>query len=171
MNELNQLLTGRVARRVDSGVIDYWIQHLAHQPHHVFAIVDPARDPVLLRKFTCEAVLPELGSAGPYVVPATDEVIARTWGNSSAIFAVCSYPMTALVQHCARLFDAQLETGEEVYFRFYDPRILRAVAPVCDEDERFELLGPVHSYLVEDRSATYAHKITRAGVTGVGVPA
>ncbi|MFT3698829.1 MAG: DUF4123 domain-containing protein [Kofleriaceae bacterium] len=171
MKEPNQIIDGRRARLVDSGVVDYWVRYLARQPHHVFAVIDPARDPSLLKKFTCEPIVPELGAFGPHVTVANDELVTRAWGNASAIFAVCSYPMTALVQHCARLFESQLETGEEIYFRFYDPRVLRAVARVCDEDERLELLGPVHSFLVEDRVATYAHDISRAGITGVGVPA
>ena len=38
---------------------------------------------------------------------------------------------------------------KEVYFRFYDPRVLRTFLPTCTPEETTEFFGPVRSYLVE----------------------
>jgi len=43
------------------------------------------------------------------------------------------------------------EAGQEMYFRFYDPRVLRAFLPVCTPQEAKEFFGPVRSFLVEAR--------------------
>jgi NAD-dependent SIR2 family protein deacetylase len=41
------------------------------------------------------------------------------------------------------------EKGRRAYFRFYDPRIFRAVLPVCTPPEVAQLFGPIHRFLVE----------------------
>ena len=41
------------------------------------------------------------------------------------------------------------ETGEEVYFRFYDPRVLRVFLPTCSVRQKAELFGEIRSFLLE----------------------
>ena len=39
--------------------------------------------------------------------------------------------------------------GEEVYFRFYDPRVLRGFLPNCTPGEIREFFGPIREFLME----------------------
>ncbi|MDX2148572.1 MAG: DUF4123 domain-containing protein [Planctomycetota bacterium] len=41
-------------------------------------------------------------------------------------------------------------TGESAYFRYYDPRILRAFLPACTPTELKQFFGPVVSFHVQD---------------------
>ena len=37
-----------------------------------------------------------------------------------------------------------------LYFRYYDPRVLRTYLPTCNEQEMRTVFGPVLRYIVED---------------------
>ena len=41
------------------------------------------------------------------------------------------------------------EDGKPLYFRYYDPRVLRAFLPTCNADDLKVLFGPVDDYLLE----------------------
>jgi hypothetical protein len=42
------------------------------------------------------------------------------------------------------------EDGKELYFRFYDPRVLRVFLPTCSPRETTGFFGPIKSFLLED---------------------
>jgi hypothetical protein len=42
-----------------------------------------------------------------------------------------------------------VSTGNQLYFRFYDPRVLRMFLPTCTAEQRTEFLGPLGSILAE----------------------
>ena len=41
-------------------------------------------------------------------------------------------------------------TGKPMYFRYYDPRVLRVFLPTCTPAEQQTMFGPVQSYFAED---------------------
>ena len=41
--------------------------------------------------------------------------------------------------------------GKKLYFRYYDPRVLREYLPTCNEEELAAFFGPVVSYMMEDK--------------------
>ena len=41
------------------------------------------------------------------------------------------------------------EDGKPLYFRYYDPRVLRVYLPTCNESELKTVFGPVTHYWVE----------------------
>jgi hypothetical protein len=45
--------------------------------------------------------------------------------------------------------------GKEVFFRFYDPRILRRFLPVCTPAETRQFFGPVMQFWVEDEKPEF----------------
>lgn len=45
------------------------------------------------------------------------------------------------------------EDGKELYFRFYDPRILRLYLPTCTKTETAAFFGPVLRFLIESEDA------------------
>lgn len=57
--------------------------------------------------------------------------------------------MDELVEHFASLTHVLMPDGNEVLFRFQDPRVLRVLLPVCNEEELGQLFGPVKAFLIE----------------------
>ena len=127
-----------------------------------YALLDAARDPGV-RAFILEhapnavslyAGLDEdLADVAPYLVPLTVERIAtlsaQGWGNSWGVFLKSEAEIESLRRHFRKFLMVELEDGEEVYFRFYDPRVLRAFLPTCTPDEGLALLGPTSVFLME----------------------
>lgn len=161
---------------IDAGVRDYWVRHLARQPAPVYAVLDAARDPGVRRALDglgADSLFddPELADVAPHVVRARDPIVGKAWGHAWGVFAVSAAPMSAIQTHLASLLDARTEDGARYLFRFYDPRVLRAVAPVCTADERAALLGPIERFVIEARDPAAGYAITRAGIAALGVTA
>ena len=53
-------------------------------------------------------------------------------------------------RHLRHFLEVQLPDGKQVYFRFYDPRVLRVFLPTCTADEINQFFGPIKQYLMED---------------------
>jgi hypothetical protein len=161
---------------IDAGVRDYWVRYLARQLAPVYAVLDAARDPGMLhtlRDLGADSLFddPELADVAPHVVRASDTIVGKAWGRAWGVFAISTRPMSEIRTHFARLLDARTEDGARYLFRFYDPRVLRAVIPVCTPDEVAGLLGPIERFVIEARQPAAGYAVTRAGTTELGVPA
>lgn len=69
---------------------------------------------------------------------------AKPWG----IFAICSGEIDKLRTHFRKFLTVKDPDGEKMYFRYYDPRILKAFLPACNEKELHQLFGPLEAYVV-----------------------
>jgi Domain of unknown function (DUF4123) len=78
------------------------------------------------------------------------------WGDAWGILCKSSWPMNELHKHFRKFLIVQLEDGEELYFRFYDPRVFRAFLPTCDANQIREFFGPISYFIVEDEDPTMA---------------
>ena len=97
----------------------------------------------------------DLGGVAPYLVEVDPSgrylgLWAQRWGTHSGILLVTSAQPDALREHLRGLFVAEDEQGQEFFFRFYDPRVLRVYLPTCTPQEAREFFGPVRRILVED---------------------
>lgn len=134
-------------------------------PSRVFALVDAAADgaihPALLGA-DCPWLCLYRGNAAitmaevaPYLVHLTPSarftrwLLERGWGRSWGVFAVAAVPIDQLQAHFRRLVMARLPDGRSVFFRFYDPRVLRVYLPTCTEEELRIVFGPVERYVME----------------------
>jgi hypothetical protein len=132
---------------------------------HVYAVLDGASVEGLLERF--ERDRPEqiclyrgelerdLAQAAPYLVrlePDSDFatwVLERGWGEHWGIFAVTEADMRTLRQHFRRFLMVHDPSGKPMYFRYYDPRVLRTFLPTCNDQELKTIFGPVVRYLAE----------------------
>jgi len=73
-----------------------------------------------------------------------------SWGKSWGIFMQSQGLMQDLRKHFRKFLLVQTEDKEELYFRFYDPRVLRVFLPTCSKDQLKEFFGPVEKYIMED---------------------
>jgi hypothetical protein len=55
--------------------------------------------------------------------------------------------------HLRHFLEVRQPNGEQVYFRFYDPRVLRLYLPTLNQNESGQFFGPIHCYIVEDQKS------------------
>ncbi|GAB4002288.1 hypothetical protein GCM10028807_60630 [Spirosoma daeguense] len=79
-----------------------------------------------------------------------DIALKENYGDSWGIGIISNVPMAALHKHFRKFLLVKDETGKELYFRFYDPRVLRVFLPSCDAIQLIEFFGPVQQFIVED---------------------
>ena len=150
-------------------------------PLGVYAILDGARDEVIYQKlvnsdienmclFRGEKAI-ELATVAPYLISLEREdsltqwLLNNGWGKSWGIFAQSSAPMKDLHRHFRRFLMVYDPEGKPLYFRYYDPRVLRVYLPTCNADELRTVFGPVSAYVVEGDTPGTVLRFTYAGDT------
>ncbi len=130
----------------------------------VFAVLDGARDERIYTKvyesrleveclFAGELSY-DLASAAPYLVRLSPEAeftswLLGAWGGSLGIFAWSRAGIEAMRRHLRRILQVKDEAGKKLYFRYYDPRVLRLYLPTCTAAELHYVLGPMGRVLLE----------------------
>ncbi|NEN23566.1 DUF4123 domain-containing protein [Cryomorpha ignava] len=72
--------------------------------------------------------------------------------NDWGIFLRSSAEPIKLYRHLRKFLIVSTEDGRELYFRFYDPRVLRVFLPTCDRDQLKEFFGPIEAFIAEDEN-------------------
>jgi pSer/pThr/pTyr-binding forkhead associated (FHA) protein len=144
----------------------------------LFALVDAARDPIRVLTWlqNCkeehESLYEgpkgdELAAAAPYLVslpkgsPFLASLVREGWGNSWGVYLTCTEPFKEVRKHFRHFLLVQTEDGKELYFRFYDPRVLRVFLPTCTPEETARFFGPVARYLLEGEAPDTLLAFTR----------
>lgn len=134
---------------------------------HLYAILDAARDDRVLEllresKERYQSLYEgqqgeDLANFAPYLVelpkgsPLLDILIKEGWGKSWGIYLTSAKPLEEVRKHFRHFLIVQTEDGKELYFRFYDPRVLRNFLPICTKNESNHFFGPVRAFTVETR--------------------
>ena len=79
----------------------------------------------------------------------------ESWGKSWGIFIASNSNIEQLQNHLRNFITANTEDGNQFYFRFYDPRVLRVFLPSCDLRQLTEFFGPVECYSMEDEDPKF----------------
>ncbi|TGO02267.1 hypothetical protein PN36_27805 [Candidatus Thiomargarita nelsonii] len=104
----------------------------------------------------------ELIDVAPYLVKVDMESRLLAWmldegrGQSWGIFltAAADVELEQLLEHLRSFLKVKDPDDKELFFRFYDPRVLRIFMPTCNAQEMFQFFGPVvNSYLAENDDA------------------
>ena len=157
----------------------------------VYAVVDAARDPHLARaafeQFDLDrfSLFPgntsrTLATVAPFLIPVPFEAKypfrtscfldewAEHLGGSAGILLTSSVDVRDVWEHLRGVFLASDEKGNEFYFRFYDPRVLRQFVPSLTGAEAKQFFGPVRRVFAEADGATEVI-VARAIESGVKV--
>ena len=142
-----------------------WPPDAPHARREVFAILDGARNATIYPAVTGSRMLhrclyqgdlsPVLAEAAPYLVqlirdtPFTSRLQQEGWGESWGIYLSSTASLQQLRSHFRRFLKVKDDTGRALYFRFYDPRVLRLYLPTCTASELDLVFGPVETYFVE----------------------
>jgi uncharacterized protein DUF4123 len=104
--------------------------------------------------------------AAPYLVRCVRDseflnwVVERGWGDSWGIFVNSRANLEDVCRHFQEFLIVQNEDGKEMYFRFYDPRVLPSFLSTCAPEERVKFFGPVNQVLVEARDPNLLQSFT-----------
>ncbi len=97
--------------------------------------------------------------------------LQRGWGASWGIFVTSAARFSNVRRHLRRLLMVKLDDGRRVYFRFYDPRVLRTFLPLCTARQAALLFADVSSYLTEghevNRLLRFEHQKNAISITEV----
>jgi hypothetical protein len=139
------------------------------EDQHLYAILDTARGEVIFSNLvladsevTCllrgdQAI--DLADVAPYLFrleqknPFTNWFLENYWGKSWGILFESPEKLSKLKRHFRKYLVVYTEEGKPLYFRYYDPRVLRVYLPTCNEEELNIVFGPVTRFLVEGEKA------------------
>ena len=134
---------------------------------NVFAVLDGASIPDLLDhlyanprpEFEClytGELEPDLAETAPYLVRIAEEseftswLLGQGWGKHWGIFILTQADFKTLRKHLRRFLIVYDSDARSLYFRYYDPRVLRTYLPTCNQGELAEFFGPVAAFVLED---------------------
>ena len=132
-----------------------------------FVLLDGAGIPTLLEKlygtagleFEClysGELAPGVAEVAPYI--ARLEVgtefaawVLAGWGEQRGIFAHVpeDVDLPVLRRHFRKLSMVYAPDGSALLFRYYDPRVMNDMLPICDTAQLKDMFGPVNRYIVE----------------------
>ena len=136
-------------------------------PQGTYTILDAARDDKIYPELVNSDIeslclylgdkAVELSTVAPYLLsltredPFTQWLLNTGWGKSWGIFLRSSASLKELHRHFRKFLMVYDEKGTPLYFRCYDPRVLRMYLPTCNESELQTVFGPVDHFYVEGK--------------------
>lgn len=133
----------------------------------LYAILDPARDDRILtllrespnpaRSLLAGVRGDTLADVAPYLVALAKDnwllsaLVHEGWGHAWGIYLDCPLPFEQVRRHFRHFLRVRAEGEEDfLYFRFYDPRVLRIFLPTCTPAQLREFHGPILRFWGED---------------------
>lgn len=143
------------------------LNHLKQQQGTLFGLFDAAREPSIIGRFNrynkdeFQCLYDgdkgdDVSAFGPWLVhlpkesPLLEEFLRDGWGKSWGIYILTNRPFAEVRRHFRKFLMAKLPDGREVFFRFYDPRVLRTYLPSCNQTERTEFMASLDKIMVEN---------------------
>lgn len=164
---------------IDPTQVQMFQRSLADAHQQLYAVLDGASIPNLLAllsepKVPHICLLPgeldsELAQAAPYLAqlqaqsPFTDLFLTRGLGNHWGILATAGADFRTMRMHFRKFLSVWGPDARPLYFRYYDPRVLRLYLPTCNGDELRTLFGPVIAYYAEGENADTLLRFIIAG--------
>lgn len=142
------------------------LEALKRETPRLYAVLDAARDERVLEllreavddhRSLYEGVKGEaLATEAPYLVcfrrdsGLLDRLVMEGWGRSWGVFVTSRQSFKMVRRHFRRfLMVEDDDTSERLYFRFYDPRVLREFWPIATVRQMDDLGSGLGAFLVE----------------------
>lgn len=167
---------------VEKVITQSLVKYLFSQPAtNIYAVLDGAsveQLPQLLWEHEPENIClyrgelePDIAATAPYLVkleydhPFTNMVCEQGWGKHWGIFAVtpADVDIRVLRQHFRKFLMVYNPDGKLIYFRYYDPRVLRIYLPTCNSEDIKIIFGPIGCYITEDEDSSILQHFTSDG--------
>jgi hypothetical protein len=103
-----------------------------------------------------------MAAVAPYLVkleydhPFAKLICEQGWGKHWGIFVLppAEVDIRTLRNHFRKILMVYDPEGKLIYFRYYDPRVLRVYLPTCNGEELGLVFGPVGSIITEDKDVS-----------------
>lgn len=136
-------------------------------PTHVYAVVDASRQPMMIPAaldamasrnsclYSGEA-LREFGDNAAWVAELLPTESTLGWlleqgfGKRWMIFATSKLELAAFIRHLKKFTMASNDDGRTVFFRFYDPQVLRQYLAVLNDRQKASFFEGVEHIMLED---------------------
>jgi hypothetical protein len=154
---------------------------LAQNFQPLYALLDASREPSVLKvilesKEEYQSLYEgpqgaQLAHFAPYLIrvpqksPLLETLVQQAWSKSWGVFLTCDKALKEVRTHFRHFLTVKLPDGQQVYFRYYDPRVLRLFLPTCLPEETAQFFGPVKHFLMEAEDPATALHFT-AGAKG-----
>ena len=151
---------------------------LAKELQPLYALLDASREPSVLKVILESneehqslyegAQGAQLAHFAPYLVRVPQkslllETLAQqAWSKSWGVFVTSDLPLKELRTHFRHYLNVKLPDGQQVYFRYYDPRVLRLFLPTCLPEEATQFFGPVKHFFMEAEDPKLGLHFTRS---------
>jgi hypothetical protein len=138
---------------------------LGEHEHSLFVMLDAAQIPDLPALLSAAGVpfrslfegesARNLEDVAPYLVGLSgapgllQRLVEEGWGRAWAAFFACDLPFDDVRRHLRKFLLVNTDDGRQVYFRYYDPRVLRAFLPTCSPEQLKQFFGPIHTFWME----------------------
>jgi len=135
---------------------------------NIYVIIDTARAPLIYPKLAesnnRKACLlmgeqaRKLAAVAPYLVQLKENdllsqwLLNQGWKKSWGVFAESAAPFVQLRNHVRSFYRVTDDTGKQLFFRYFDPRVLRVFFPTCDPQQLCNMFGPVRRYILESET-------------------
>jgi hypothetical protein len=107
----------------------------------------------------------DLSSVAPYLFELDKEVFdfytLYGKGNSWGVLLGSAWSFEQLKKHFRRFLMVKDEAGKQMYFRFYDPRVLRIFLPTCTKEQLMLFFGAIDFFVIEDEDADFVLLFSR----------
>ena len=110
---------------------------------------------------------PDLAECAPYLVqleldsPFTAWIVDEGWDKYWCIFATSPAELQTLRKHFRSFLRVKGPAGNTLYFRYYDPRVMRNYLPTCNREDLDIVFGPLTSYVTSSREPLSATCFTQ----------
>lgn len=105
---------------------------------------------------------PDMAEVAPYLVQLdfgsrfSTELIKNGWSSNWGILLISSVELPVVWRHLRQHTQVYGPDLEPMYFRFYDPRVLRMFLPTCDKTQLRDFFGGIEFILAAGEGETAA---------------
>jgi pSer/pThr/pTyr-binding forkhead associated (FHA) protein len=136
---------------------------------NLHAVLDAARNPAILELVKSSGLVheslydgekgKEIEAFGPWLVELPpgaellESLVDEGWGDSWGVYLTSPVPFADIRRQLRRHLLVKLPDGREVYFRYYDPRVIPTYLQTCTPDELASFFGPIRRVITESADA------------------
>jgi len=152
-------------------VMDFLLDQAEKKSCNLYVIVDSARNDEVFKYFLTDNVtfkslfdgkmdIKYYGVSGFLVECKNDSTLFnwltdKAWGSNCCIFLISKTSFDEVLKHFQKFIRVYLEDDDIVYFRFYDPRVLRVYLPTCNNKEIKTFFGEIESFFAESENPQF----------------
>lgn len=114
-----------------------------------------------------------LNSVAPFLFSFEKDTPFSQWffeegnGKSWGILFIAPSDLLDIYRHLRKFLIILSDDDRELYFRYYDPRVLGVFLPTCTSDQLTEFFGPISTFISENDEGKFTAYTHEQGILSV----